>query len=380
MATEQKKGDDIFQSWFEAQRRWMQLWADTFSGPSKAPEGTEEAKQWTNAWRTPVDMYNQWLNMSKEMFGKYWERAPWGIGQQTFERTLGGAHIYNKLYEFWASAAKIFSGTRPGAKGVQETYQEFYESWLRNYNELLQSFFTVSLFEPPRWVPGRAAELPQMYANNLSKFIGPWAEVIQRLPQTMMEAWAKGPEGYADVYRLWLQAYEQTWGRVLRMPPLGLTRQTIERLQKGAKALTDHFSVMNDYQLALHKVGMEAMQKVATKLGEMYNKEQAPKTFAEFYTLWWTTNEKTVYDLFKTPEFSRLLGRVTNATMEVRKGYDDIMEEYLRALPVPTRSEMNDLYKTLYLLKKEARKSTRQVKELEEKIRIVETALGKEAS
>ncbi len=121
------------------------------------------------------------------------------------------------------------------------------------------------------------------------------------------------------------------------------------------------------------------MQKVAARVGEMY-KGQASKTFKEFYTIWWTTNEETVNELFKSKEFSSLLGRVVDATMSHRKRLNDIMEEYLKTLPVPTRSEMNDLYKTLYQLKKVVRKSTRQVKELQEKIRTMETAPGKEAS
>jgi len=122
------------------------------------------------------------------------------------------------------------------------------------------------------------------------------------------------------------------------------------------------------------------MQKVATNLGEMFRKGQAPKTFKEFYTLWWTTNEETVHELFKNPEFSRLLGRVTDAATQVRKRYDDVMEEYLKALPVPTRSEMNDLYKTLYMLKKEVRKNTKQMKELENKLKTKKMTPEKETS
>jgi len=56
------------------------------------------------------------------------------------------------------------------------------------------------------------------------------------------------------------------------------------------------------------------------------------------------------------------------------------MEEYLKALPVPTRSEMNDLYKTLYMLKKEVRKNTKQMKELENKLKTKKMTPEKETS
>lgn len=379
MATEDERRNDIFQTWLEAQRTWMSLWTDTLSGSPKAREGDEGAQAWSSPWKTAEDIYNQWLKMSQEMFGQSWKEVPWGIGVKTFERTLSGAQVYNSLYEFWTSAARILSGAPPEGKGILETYQEFYESWLKTYNEQLKSFFTVSLFAPTGQ-PGTAAELPQMYADLFSRLFGPWTEAIQNLPKTAAQALQKGPQGYADVYHLWLQAYDQTWGRVLGMPPLGLTRETIEKFQRANEAMIEHYTATTDYSSVLYKVGMEAMQKVATNLGEMSRKGQAPKTFKEFYTLWWTTNEETVHELFKTPEFSHLLGRVTDAATQVRKRYDDVMEEYLKALPVPTRSEMNDLYKTLYMLKKEVRKNTKQMKELENKLKTKKVTPEKEAS
>ena len=42
MAAEQKKGNDIFQSWLEAQKNWMQLWADIFSGFADRVDGLNQ--------------------------------------------------------------------------------------------------------------------------------------------------------------------------------------------------------------------------------------------------------------------------------------------------------------------------------------------------
>lgn len=378
MATERKRESDFFEAWSGVQTNLMRSWADTWLAFSKATEGAEGAKKSAGPWGAAGDIYNQWQNMCQEMFGEYWKTAPWGIGGQRFEKTLWGAQTYTKLYEFWASAAGILSGTSPGGKGIPETYQEFCDFWLENYNEWLRGFFTLPPLEPFKGLLGSTAELPQMYTDVLSRFYGPWMEAMQGLPGKSAEAFKKGPQGYADVYRWWLEPYEQTWGRVLRVPPLGLERETIERVQKVNESLIEHYAAMTDYSSALYRVGTEAMQKVAGKLGEMHQKGQSPKTYKEFYTLWWTTNEDALHELFKSPEFSHLLGRVVEATMRLRKRYDDIMEEYLKALPVPTRSEMNDLYKTLYLLKKEVRNNTKQVKELEEKLKTAETAPGKE--
>jgi class III poly(R)-hydroxyalkanoic acid synthase PhaE subunit len=316
--------------------------------------------------------------MCQEMFGEYWKGAPLAIVGQTFARTLGAAQVHGKLYEFWANAAKILSGAPAEGKTVQETYQDFYNSWLQSYSEVLRGFFGVSLFEPLGWPGGAAAELMPMYGDALSKFSRPWTAAIQGLPQKTAEALQKGPQAYGDVLRWWLPAYEQTWGRLLRMPALGPMRETVGLLQQGAEALVDYFSVSTDFGSALSRVSTEAMLKVMTELGSMSDKGQAPKTFREFYKLWWTTNEEAVKELYQTPEFSRLLGRVVDALMLVRKRYHEIIEEYLKALPIPTRTEMNDLYKSLYLLKQEVRRNTKYVAELQSRLKRTERATKKE--
>lgn len=377
METYEKWGTDAFQTWSEAQKNWLHLMGTTFPGFPKAMEDAEGKYDSTSLWGSTGDIYNRWLNMSQEMLQQYWKGTPWGAGRQTFENMLGATHIYNKLYEFWAGATRILSGEFSTAKGMQEGYEEFCDSWMKNYNEFFNRFFAASGVEPLKRM-GVSMDLPKMYADILVKFIAPWMEATQGLPEKSMEALGKGPEGYADIYRSWLPAYEQTWGKILKIPPMGPARQSIERLQRLTETMPEHSNVMTEYSGVLYRVGTESMHKVAAKLGEMYMQGHPPKTYREFYTLWLTTNEDAMYQLFKTPEFSRLLGRVTDVNMRLQQRYNVVMEEFLKALPIPTRSEMDDLYKTLYLINKEVKKSPKRMGGLEEKLRTTETTLAKQ--
>jgi polyhydroxyalkanoate synthesis regulator phasin len=60
--------------------------------------------------------------------------------------------------------------------------------------------------------------------------------------------------------------------------------------------------------------------------------------------------------LFKSPEYSQTLGKTLNAMGEYTVARKKILEDVLQMLPVPTHSEVDELYKEIYLLKKRLKK------------------------
>jgi len=374
METSENKAKDAFQAWSESQKAWLRLMNTAFTGFSKPTEDTEGKYDWANLWRANYEIYNQWLNTSQEMIKQTWKGSSGGANKTVFEDMLDATNIYNKMYEFWDGAIKILSGEVSTAKDIQKNYEEFCDIWIKNYTEFFNTFFTTSGIEPLKSM-GISMDLLKMNTDLLLTFITPWIEVSQELPEKSIESFRKGPQGYADIYRSWLPAYEQSWSKILKMPPMGITRQSTERLQRLTETMIEHSKVMTEYSGILYKVGTESMQKVAAKLGEMYIEGHPPKTYREFYTLWWTTNEDTLYQLFKTHEFSRLIGRVIDVTMRLRQRYNSVMEELLKALPIPTRSEMDDLYKTLYVMNKEVKDNLKRLGELEDKLSTTEASL-----
>jgi len=376
MATDENLGMDALKAWSEYQKTWLRFMGTSFPGVPKATEDAGDKYDWTSQWRATGEVYDRWLKMSQEMIQQSWKESTWGTDRQTFEGMLGATHIYNKLYEFWTGATQILSGDSSIAKGIQKSYKEYCDAWIKNSNDFFNTFFMASGVEPMKRM-GVGMDLPKMYADLLVSFIVPWMEATQGVPEKSIEALRKGPQGYADIYRSWLPAYEQTWGKILKIPPMGVKRQSIERLQRLIETMIEHGKVLTEYSGTIYRVSEESMQKVTLKLGEMYTQGQPPKTYREFYSLWWITNEDALYQLFKTPEFSRLLGRVVDVTMRLQQRYNIVMEEFLKALPIPTRSEMDDLYKTLYLMNKEVKNSSKRMKGLDEKLRTTEETLIK---
>jgi polyhydroxyalkanoate synthesis regulator phasin len=59
--------------------------------------------------------------------------------------------------------------------------------------------------------------------------------------------------------------------------------------------------------------------------------------------------------LFQSPEYNKALGETMNALEDYLAARSRILQDMLQSLPVPSRKEMEDLCKEVYLLKKKIR-------------------------
>jgi adenylosuccinate lyase len=73
------------------------------------------------------------------------------------------------------------------------------------------------------------------------------------------------------------------------------------------------------------------------------------------YQEWMNLNDSVFTGLFDTDEFSKIQSELASAGMRLKKEFELQMEKVLENVPVITRSEMDELYKTVYELKKRIR-------------------------
>ena len=119
---------------------------------------------------------------------------------------------------------------------------------------------------------------------------------------------------------------------------------------------------------AINKIGMESMEKVLNKISKMAEENKVPESFMEFYKLWAQTNEEALLELFNTESFSKMLGQTVEAGLRFKKEFDDLIQEQLAVLPIPTRKEIDSLEKTVYMMKKTLKQQAGQINEIMEKL------------
>ncbi len=368
MTDEPKTGFDGFAELTKMQQQWMKGVTDFWT--SFVPKGAQ-GDQGSDGFAWAQDLYRKWGEQWQEMAAKMMPGTS-GIGPDTFLKMYQSADIYTKFYSFWIEMYRKFMETIPQqwqGEWKPERFEEFWKAWVDQYRSLVDNVFAAAVPEPLRWITHiYTGEVPLLTADLLIKFWSPWmefgAETLARPPIPAEPG--TGMTSVIEFYDRWRKAYEASLGKLLHTPGLGYFRESYEKLLAGIDSLVEFNIVLADFNGALYQAGIAAMQKLLEKLGESMAAGEYPGTFREFYDQWWKTNEDIYEELFRTDEFGKLLGQIVDRGMQFRKAYHEFLEEVVKQLdlPVPTRSEMDHLYKTVYQMRKTVRAQAREIAEL----------------
>ncbi len=171
-------------------------------------------------------------------------------------------------------------------------------------------------------------------------------------------------EATHEFFSLWLKTYESTYGRFLEMPAVGPMREKSERLMKDFSASVNLYTAWMESLVNFQSVFVEAMRRMREKTVEM-NDEVTPEAYKDFYKLWIETYSETFKEFLKSGHFSQDMGSLMSYFIEYQKINRDMLEEnYLKPGGVPTRTEIDEINREVYSLKKTIRELKNQINDL----------------
>lgn len=359
---------DYTAAWSDVWKKWTEMQADIYSGWMQAwTRGMVMGGESDESSRPEAkDLYRKWLDYLQEMISRF-SFPSGGVGPETFMKLFQSADIYTKLYSTWMDMYENYR--KLAAEGDMtdlDALRQVLDSWSEEYRELVDKVFAPALPEQLRWVAELySGEMPLMASGLLAQFWAPWADFSKRMMERAGGMERLSPETAVEVYEEWRKAYEDSYGRILRAPAMGYYREAVEKQTHAMDSLMEFNLVLSEFYASLQSAGFKAAEKLQERLAEMQAEgADEPISFRELYRLWWQTNEDIYVELFRTEEFSKLLGQLVDKGMQFRAAFQAFVEEATKELPFPNRSEMDSLYKMLHGLRREVRRLSREVDEL----------------
>ncbi len=349
---------EITQSYFET---WLKAQEKLFDG---FIENTKRTQQLFLSQKYPAlsgdaggfnNLYSAWSSAVLKSL------AEAGSGSEAIKdnltRMLGGSNAYMKLYEVWL----------PLMKAAQErslnpdAYKDYIDP--SKYKELIDKVFGFDS-DATKLMLNQAVQFLELISGSGQQFTTPWIEASKASLEAFPQFMQGHPESFIKIFHSLFNAFDNTVGRVFHVPPVGKDREKFELILRCFDDLSVYAAKNTEYQHTIYITGLTAMDKVVERLAEKITSGEEIKQFDEFFDIWIDTSEQAYFKLFQTEEFAKLQGELLDTALNVKAHFFRVMEMYFSDLPLALRSEMDDLYKTVYDLKKTVKKLEKQLKEV----------------
>ncbi len=310
----QNKPAASFFSMFNNNNDFMKAWGNVFNTQNNPMFNNEMIKNWMNMFGNP-------------QFAEYFKNMPNMFATET------NPFFNNDLMKKW----------------MENFSTNSYGDFAKNYFNFFNMNSAVN------------NELMKNWSNMLNLQNNPMAEVfkkmmeMQHLNNNPMLNLFQGNDVFGKMmhmYNYMSGSVDQMFGPMFRMMTPGNQKDNME-------LVTSLFNHWNQYQIKnaemqymTYNAGLKALKKIAENVQAKFANGEEFKGMAAFYADWLNTSDKVFVDLFESDEFSKVQAEVAALTHNLKKETEQWMEIMMNNIPVITRTEMDETYKTIYELNK----------------------------
>lgn len=360
-----EENNNIFAQGMNMQKNMMDMWSKTYDNLMSMTKnyvgGSDEMP--VNVFKDSADAYANFMGSWSEQFKQY--QLPQASTffnfkdqQDLLQKLFTSQSVYQDLFSFWKELSEQAPYDSP------EKIQELTEKWQEKYVDITKTFFIPMLPENLKVVMDHSTDLVQEFAKFNNGLFQPWVENAEELKDILARAAKGDKEAISEFFKSINDSYDQSFGKIFNIPGLGLNRESFEQQMQSYDSYVKYMISFNELYSLIYKVSVETMEKLVKQYQDMYKEGTVPTTFKEFYDIWWKTNENAFVDLFSTAEFSKVFGKFSEKFCDFKIKSDKLIEMQLKALPLPSKADMDGLYKTVYEQKKEIRALKKAISDL----------------
>ena len=166
----------------------------------------------------------------------------------------------------------------------------------------------------------------------------------------------------AEFFNGMMNGYNQFYGMMTEAAaPFNkmVTPNQITKAMNAWQDISNRMAIYNirnaELQYMMYQQGVKVMDQLAENVQAKIQSGEEINSIMNLFQEWMNISDKTYVALFESDEYSKLMAEVSAMQLRLKKDIELQMEQFMSGVPVATRSEMDELYKTIYELKKRVR-------------------------
>jgi polyhydroxyalkanoate synthesis regulator phasin len=342
-----------------------QAWANTNNWMNQANQASQMQQQWFNMMQqfNPANLtdtikkstegftglYNQYNDLLKQSFSDLQENIQNATSKDVYSNLVNAAGSFGKFSEMWAPfwksiQDKSFSGTQFKSAFDVASYKEMQDKFFGFVPEQGRQYFQQATEWWNNGMKGGADFGKTGYSNmrdfaaNMNPFAG----------QNVFE-------GALNGYQQFQNMFQNAVAPIAKM----VTPNQYTQAATAWADIADRIAIYNiknsELQYMMYQQGNKVMDKLVESVSNKIENGTEINSMTALYQEWLNIGDKVYVELFESDDYSKLMAEVSALQLKLRKDIDLQSEKMLTGIPVATKSELDELYKVIYDLKKEVR-------------------------
>lgn len=346
----------FYTEWMEGQLKWAK---EVYDYTQNAAKGmTNNTNSWpynfmNNDMKTGfaafdnMNNFGQWNNWLTNMYNDMAKTMQNGTAKDAFSGMFNNAEGFTKFYELWMPMLKSINDKT----FTTESFNKYMNPGL--YKEFMDRFFGFA----PDAFKNYYEQVTKMMGENMKTQADMGHNMYTNMKNNMNTAmpWM-GDNMFANALNTYNTFYNNLQNAVSPLAKM----MTPNAATKGAEDMANianHMAIFNiknaEMQYIVYSHGVKVMDKMAEKIAEKVKAGEEVKGIVGLYQEWLNTSDKVFVELFEGDEYSQLQAEISSLSLKLKKAIEGQVEKMYANVPLVPRSEMDELYKTIYDLKKQ---------------------------
>lgn len=338
---------DLFNNWnkwyqtYQTANNWNNL-MNQFNPATTFNNFTAQNEQFTG-------FFNQYQELMKNSFAQLTEQLQSAGSKDAFSNMMNISSGFTKFNEMWA----------PFWKSVQDkTFNA--EQFKKNFNfdaykDLMNNYFGFNTDDTRQYFQ----QATDMFQNSMKDMASQGKAAYQQASEAFQ---GFNPFLGQNVFEQAASAYtnmQQVFSNAISPIAKMATPNTMTKNASEWANILDKSAIYNiknaEMQYMVYQQGQKVMDALVDNIMTKMENGVELNNMTALYQEWLNIGDKVFVELFESDEYSQLMGEVSAIQMKLRKDYENQIEKSLAGFPIATKSELDELYRTIYDLKKEVR-------------------------
>ena len=345
----QHKGDnnigsnpmEFFNTWMNNQMESAKTWFSSNNNNNTFMNNMSMNEDMKKNYENMLNMFSNWSGSMNTTYNEMLKNFNTGSGKDAFSGMFNNAEMYLKSFELWM----------PMFKSIQ--YKTFtLETFKQSFNtpafkDMMDKMFNMQ--------PDFMKNMTEEAKANMFKMMDSNKGMFDNMKNMLNSNMPNNNEMFSQIlanYNKLNNSIKNGVAPFMKLIPQGEAKQKFEMMND----IIDEFNVFNlknnQMQYMMYATGLKAMEEVAESISNKIRNGEEVSDFTNIYNEWLSINDKNFVALFETDEYSKMQAEVSSFGMKLKRNINLQIEKSMENLPLINRTEMDELYKTIYELKK----------------------------